>query len=260
MAAVVVGGSMARGEGRPDSDLDLGIYYHPGRPPSIAALREVAARLDDRHSGAAVTELGAWGPWINGGAWLRIGGRKVDWIFRDLSRVTASIADSREGRIAVHYQPGHPFGFVSYTYLGEVANCVPLYDPAAEIASLKALAVPYPPFLKRAIVDRFLWEADFTLETARSPASRGDVSYVAGCLFRAAFCLAQVLFALNERYLINEKGAVAAAGTLPIHVPGFTKLAEGILGRAGETPQALHGSIECLGEMVAAVRDLVSRV
>ncbi|MGI8825044.1 MAG: nucleotidyltransferase domain-containing protein [Chloroflexota bacterium] len=59
----MLGGSQARGEAHADSDLDLGIYYHPEHPPSVAALREIAARVDDRHSGDAVTEFGGWGPY-----------------------------------------------------------------------------------------------------------------------------------------------------------------------------------------------------
>src|SRR5437764_1817031 len=91
VVAVVLGGSQARGEAHPDSDLDLGIYYRPGGPPSIQALRDVARRLDDGHSEDAVTDFGEWGTWINGGAWLLIGGKKLDWMYRDLTRVDDSI-------------------------------------------------------------------------------------------------------------------------------------------------------------------------
>jgi hypothetical protein len=34
-------------------------------------------------------------------------------------------------------------------------------------------------------------------------------------------CLAQVLFALNERYLINEKGALQEAETFPLTIPNL---------------------------------------
>ena len=65
--AVALGGSWARGEARPDSDVDLGIYYDPASPPRIEDLRRLAADLDDRHPLDAVTDFGEWGPWINGG-------------------------------------------------------------------------------------------------------------------------------------------------------------------------------------------------
>ncbi len=258
VSAVVLGGSTVRGEGHPDSDFDFGIYYHPDHPPSIDALRHVAAGLDDRRSRDIVTDLGEWGPWINGGAWLQIGGQKVDWLYRDLTRVGASIEKSRLGQVAVHYQPGHPFGFPSYLYMGEIDQCLPLYDPDDEIATLKGLTTPYPAALKHAIVDRFLWEASFALATARSPANRGDVFYVAGCLFRAAGCLGQVLFAINERYLTNEKGAVAVADRLPVRIPDFRVRVESILGRSGTNPAALGESLQRMEDIVTAVRGLAT--
>ncbi|MDA8440729.1 MAG: hypothetical protein M0Z51_17980, partial [Propionibacterium sp.] len=30
---------------------------------------------------------GGWGPWVDGGAWLDVGGTAVDWIIRDVDRV-----------------------------------------------------------------------------------------------------------------------------------------------------------------------------
>jgi hypothetical protein len=53
--------------------------------------------------------------------------------------------------------------------------------------------------------------------------TRGDQTYIAGCAFRSLACAVQVLFALNRLYLINEKGALAAAARLPLTV---NKLAE----------------------------------
>jgi predicted nucleotidyltransferase len=256
VVAIVLGGSRARGAARPDSDLDLGIYYHPDRPPSIQTLRDIARELDDRHTGDAVTDFGEWGPWINGGAWLQIKGQKVDWLYRNLAQVTGSVEESRQGRIAVHYQPGHPCGFPTYLYMGEINICLPLHDPQGAIAALKALTEPYPAALERAIVDRFLWEAGFALETARTSADRGDVSYLAGCLFRSACCLVQVLFALNEQYCINEKGSVAATESMAVRPLDFRSTLEEVLGRPGTSPPELRRSLQRMEGMVRAVQNL----
>uniref|UniRef100_UPI003F683C15 hypothetical protein n=1 Tax=Acinetobacter baumannii TaxID=470 RepID=UPI003F683C15 len=66
--------------------------------------------LVDRPGETQVTAPGEWGPWINGGSWLSIGGRKVDLLYRDLGRVRAVIADCRAGAVSMDYQPGHPHG------------------------------------------------------------------------------------------------------------------------------------------------------
>jgi len=71
VAAIVLGGSRARGAHAPSSDVDLGIYYQPERPLDLAALTRVAAGLDDLRRPDLLTPIGGWGPWINGGGWLR---------------------------------------------------------------------------------------------------------------------------------------------------------------------------------------------
>src|SRR5215510_12076175 len=59
VVAVVLGGSRARGTHRPDSDIDLGLYYRGGL--DVAALQELAGQETDEPVG--VTAPGGWGPW-----------------------------------------------------------------------------------------------------------------------------------------------------------------------------------------------------
>ncbi len=255
VVAVALGGSWARGAGQPGSDIDLGIYYHPDQPPSIAALRQLAQELDDNHPAEAVTNYGGWGPWMNGGGWLKINGQPVDWLYRDLELVTRCINECQAGKISAYYQPGHPHAFHTHIYMGEVHHCRPLYDPNGTLAALKARTNPYPPRLKQAII-RFQWEAHFALETCRKSAARGDVFHVSGSLFRCAASLVQVLFALNERYIINEKGAMSAIDTFPLRPPGFSEHISAILAHPGQTPEQLLHTIEQLDSLVQAVDQL----
>jgi predicted nucleotidyltransferase len=74
VVAVALGGSWARDEAHPDSDVDLGIYYRGRDRPEIEALRDLARELDDSRPRDPVTDFGGWGPWIDGGGWLVIGG------------------------------------------------------------------------------------------------------------------------------------------------------------------------------------------
>ncbi len=233
--ALVLGGSRARGTHTPASDIDLGIYYHPERPLDLGGLAEVAKALDDEHREGLVTEIGGWGPWINGGGWLRVRGTAVDFLYRDLEKVERLARDACVGRFEMAYQPGHPQGFPTFLYLAEAALCQPLWDPNGSLARLKALTQPYPPALKRAVINTFWWEADFSLKICHKSISRGDTAYAAGCCFRSVVCLMQTLFAVNETYWMNEKGAVALAA-------GFAKAPAGLEGQVNAAFAALDGS------------------
>lgn len=50
--------------------------------------------------------------------------------------------DARQGRFSMNYQTGHPHGFCSTLWMGEVATCLPLLDPFGAIAALKSEAWP----------------------------------------------------------------------------------------------------------------------
>jgi hypothetical protein len=124
----------------------------------------------------------------------------------------------------MHYQPGHPHGFCSAIWMGEIALCKALHDPGGIITALKAKTVPYPAPLGDALIRRFAWEILFGIENGELAAARDEQTHVAGCAYRALACAAQVLFALNGRYLINEKGALAEAATFPLTIPNLMGL------------------------------------
>lgn len=213
--ALVLGGSRARGNETPGSDIDIGIYYDAEKGLDIAALRQAAAELDDDRRVNVVTEPGEWGPWINGGGWLKVNEMPVDLLFREQNKVAHVIEECSLGRIAMDYQPGHPHGFASSIYLAEVALCQALWDPSGIVTRLKSKATPYPPAFQKATIEKFWWEAAFALDHGYKGIGKNDLAYIAGCLFRCAACLNQVLFAMNEVFLMNEKGAAAVVDSFP---------------------------------------------
>ncbi|MDI1446285.1 nucleotidyltransferase domain-containing protein [Polyangium sp. 6x1] len=256
LTALVLGGSRARGTAGPTSDYDIGLYYEPDAPFHVEALRSAIAPLVDDPS-STVTQIGEWGPWINGGGWLTIGGVEVDLLYRDLGGVRATIADARQGRFSMNYQVGHPHGFCSTIWMGEVATCQPLFDPFGVIAELKSQTWPYPEALKDALITRFGWEVDFAIDNAEIAARRAERTHIAGCAYRALCCTAQVLFALNGRYLINEKGAVAEAATHPITIEGLAETQDDIWRDIGAGDHA--GALHRLHSLSGSLRALLQR-
>lgn len=245
IGAVALGGSRARGEHTAGSDVDLGLYYRP--PLDVRALEALAKQV--AAADARVTAPGDWGPWVDGGAWLRIDGVAVDWLYRDLDRVQRSIIDAREGRFAWHFQVGHPLGVPDFLYAGEVALAKVLVDPSGDLRALQEAARTYPPKLRDAVVSG-LWEAGFSLQNGQKAVSRSDSAYVCGCLFRAILLCAHALHANAGRWLINEKGAVSAAGQLPGSPRDFAARAQAICAGTGTSGNDL-------GATLAAARRLL---
>lgn len=258
MKAIVLGGSYARGTQRPDSDLDIGLYYHADQPLDIDQLRALASNLNDMPQ-PIVTEIGGWGSWVNGGAWLTIGGQRVDWLYRDIDFVSSIIDDCHAGHIRSDYWQQPAYGFHSFMYCTELAICRPLFDPDQVIASLKAKVAHYSPELKHAIVRTFLWSARFTLDNTTKPAARGDTYIVAGCIARTIHCLVQILYALNETYYLSEKTLATDLRSFRLQPDQFLERITMLLGAPGTTSAQLQEALlrtEALyHELAALVRE-----
>ncbi|MFD6551244.1 nucleotidyltransferase domain-containing protein [Streptomyces sp. NPDC058398] len=249
VVGVCLGGSRAGGTHAPDSDFDLGLYYRP--PLDTAALRLLAARLTG--GPVEVTEPGGWGPWVDGGGWLTVDGHRVDWIYRDLDRVHRVWRQCLAGRFEIGAQPGHPLGVYSHAYAGELAVGQILADPRGELRSLRERTRHYPEPLRDALMDNARWKAPFILAGARKGAVRGDVFYVSGCLFRAVGLLTHALHAQARRWVLNEKGAVRAAGELAVAPPEFAGRAQGLFSALGTTPETLAAALDDADSLVAEV-------
>ncbi|MBK8030495.1 MAG: nucleotidyltransferase domain-containing protein [Chloroflexi bacterium] len=134
MAAVVIGGSLARGTARPDSDLDLALYYHDAAPFDLAAIRAIAEAISAEGT-PTVTGFYQWGAWVNGGAWIKTRAGKVDFLYRSVEHVRRTIDEAHAGHTHTDYEQQPTFGFHSTIYLAETHDCVPVYDPDGVIAA-----------------------------------------------------------------------------------------------------------------------------
>lgn len=253
--AIVLGGSYARGRARPDSDIDVGLYYQENTPFDINQVRRIASRLNDTRD-PVVSDFGAWGRWVDGGAWLTIEGQRVDLLYRSLDKVERTFKDALGGRFEIDFEQQPPFGFFGPTLLGETAIAVPLHDPFGRLPELKARVTPMPEALAGAVVQNRLWSVEFGL-TAFAPkfVSNGDVYGVAGCLTRFAHALALALFALNRVYPVNDKTMISEIKEFDVAPANFGPRLGSILSNIGSTSDALACSVEAVGSLFEEVRD-----
>lgn len=247
VAALVLGGSYARGLAHSGSDLDIGIYYHESAPLSIPHLRAAAQSLAASGSTPLVTELYGWGPWVNGGAWIQTPTTKIDFVYRNLDQLRRVLDEGRlHGTWRHDFDQQPPFGFRSIVYFAETHYCVPVHDPGSLLAPLKALITPYPAPLKATILQDTLWGAEFSLWSAGAFAASADVCHAAACFTRTAHYLIQALFALNEEYFLNDKHAHRILAQLPLVPRDFSSRLAAILARPGHDSAALQQSRSAL--------------
>lgn len=222
VVAVVLGGSRAWGEQRPESDWDIGLYYRGAF--DVEAVRDIG--WDGQ-----VFAPGEWGGGImNGGAWLQIDGRRVDIVYRDLDVVERIWNEARAGRFAIERLPFHLAGIPSYVVVGELATSRVLRGD-----------LPRPEFpepLRRCAEQE--WHAAALLSAGYAEvafAERGDALGTAGNLARAVIEEAHSRLAGRGQWALNEKRIVEQAG----------------LGHLSERFQALGPSP---GELMGACADV----
>lgn len=235
--AVVLGGSRASGTHTDDSDIDIGIYYDADSL-DLAMLEKAAQTVDDGRREGLIAAPGEWGHWVNGGGWLQVGGRPVDFLLRDIARVQEVIHQCKVGIVSSHYQTGHPHAFISAMYMGELAVAALLWDRDGRIAAMQCDARQYPPKLKDALIRHFGFEMEFSLMFVEKNWAKGDFYYVTAHLVRAASALNQVLFALNETYCLNEKKAVQRIDGLALRPADYKRRMDAVFSAGADMERA----------------------
>jgi hypothetical protein len=198
-----------------------------------------------------------WGAWINGGAWLTIRGQRVDFIYRSLEQSERVITEAEAGRYQFDYAQQPPFGFQSGTYLGDIAACMPLFDPESLLDVLKRRVANYPEALRRALVQDYLWAAEFGLTAfAHKYASRSDAYGTAACLTCAVNQLVIVLFALNRKYPVNDKTALLEVAEFERAPREFGSRVQKTLANLGGSEPELLAAIESVAQLIREIAEL----
>lgn len=195
VVGVALGGSRATGVFREHSDWDLGLYHRGGvDPDGVRALG---------YEGF-VSEPGAWGPIVDGGAWLTVDGIAVDVLYRDLDRVERWRAEAEAGRFDILAQTGYLAGAPTYLPVGELALGVVVCGELPRPAFPEALARTAPP--------RWEGAARASLMFAGLHAQGGEPVACAGMLAHAVLCAAHARLAARREWVLNEKRLVGRAG------------------------------------------------
>jgi hypothetical protein len=200
VTGVALGGSRASGRAGPDSDWDLGVYVGEGF--TAAAVRTAVA---DAGWTGHVAERGEWGPVMDGGAWLDVGGQSVDLLWRDTVALGRLAAEAAEGHFRVVRIPFHLAGIPSYTPLGELAGNIPLRGSVPP-------GGPMPAALRTAAAGWWTENARFDRDYAVRLRGRDDPAVATALLVRAVVELGHARQCARGVWVLNEKGLLRAAG------------------------------------------------
>ena len=181
ISAIVLGGSYADGRQRPDSDIDLGLFYREKDPFSIEKIKKLAWEEYGRKITLAEEEYEKV---------KSLGGLHIIGSERHESR--------RIGELENDYYQYPPNGFHSFIYLAEIETNKILYDPENFISKLKKRVSIYPQKLKNKIINFFLWDSEFALSRARKFANRKEINLVAGSITRIIHDLTLVLYQRSD--------------------------------------------------------------
>ena len=226
--AIVLGGSYATGMATGTSDLDIGVYYFEEEPFDINAVKLLAEKYANVDK-PTVTGFYEWGPWVNGGAWIKTAKGKVDILYKNIDQITSTIANAKKGVWENHFEQQPPYGFSSLIFLAETQYCIPLYDPQGIIQSLKSKVEHYPEILKQTVIQQSLWSTEFTIWHAEQFALKGDVYNTMGCLTRAVKNIVATLFSINGLYPIGDKRAIEIIEQSKIKPAHLTEKIDNIL-------------------------------
>ena len=195
--AVVLGGSRALGSNDAGSDWDLGLYYR-----GAIDLTALAARGE-------VYPPGSWGRLMNGGAWLKCGGEKVDVILRDLDAVEHWTRLAKKGEFERDALLGYLAGIPTYSLTAELASCRPLRGELS--------AEPFPPKLRSAAPTTWRFCRSFSLDYARMYARRDNLAGATGQAAAAVMQEAHAIMCERGAWVCNEKRLIETAGLGGLH-------------------------------------------
>lgn len=194
VVAVVVGGSHALGCNDAGSDWDLGVYYR-----DAIDLTAISTRGE-------VFPPGSWGRVMNGGAWLKCDGYRVDVLLRDLNTVEYWVRRAEEGEFEIDALLGYIAGIPTYTLAAELASCRVLHGTIPTHAYPPKLAVAGPP--------RWRFCRSFSLAYARMHAKRGNFVGVIGQAAKAVIEEAHAILCERSEWVCNEKRMIDTAGLI----------------------------------------------
>jgi hypothetical protein len=256
---IALGGSLAKGLGDEQSDIDIYLFAR-----QVLPCAQRTARIEQ--TPGSFSQVRSWGndaEFTEGGTDFYYQGSKVESWLRNIQHIEETMQSCWRGQIERTCVAWTVMGFYNYVALSDIRVMQILEDPYGILASWKARVAEYPGALQQAIIRRFFAEAKFWPENFhyRSAVERGDILYTSGIVQQVVYALIQVVFALNCTYFPGEKKVEVGLEHLALQPPDFYRRIRELVypGNDGSIGH-LRNQREALGRLVSDVERLVNRI
>lgn len=196
VVGVGLGGSRAKGLANENSDYDL-VLYRVGADPISAD--DIGQIIKPRVQKLIYPSKGNF-------LQAELAGAKIELFQADISALSHEIDMALQGKFRWVVRPLFPHGDLSTRQITQLVTNPILREHGEEVSSLRAKALPFPKSLKNSLVRFFLEQASYSMIHAAKVRSQGDVQYLVALVSSFVFFVNIVIFSLNGRYPIIEKG------------------------------------------------------
>jgi hypothetical protein len=206
---IVLGGSRGIHVGSTSSDYDIALYRSCDKPiPSEVIAEHLPKDLEVNINPILITGF--------------IGELKFEIFQKNLTKIEQEIINNQQGKFRWTLAPLLPFGDVSYRIVSHLVNSDVLYDRGDKLKSIIDRVEPLPALFKKSVVNHFVKQMNNATIHLDKVNKSDDQFHFMSLIGLILFCYINILFVINNRYPIIEKGNFTVAQTLPKCPENFT--------------------------------------
>jgi hypothetical protein len=206
VVAVGLGGSRGLGLADEKSDYDF-VLFRNGGPPIPTPL--IMAALQSYTDSASLPANQAASATTNSG-------KAIEVFQKDLSLVAREISMARSGKFHWNIKPLFPHGDLSTGLISHIVYLEICAEKDSCMTNLRNQALPLPELLTRSLTEFFLTQATITLIHAQKIRKSADSQYLIALCSGFVFYINIVIFSINRKYPILERGGAKLISSLPL--------------------------------------------
>ena len=245
--AISLGGSRGLGVASASSDYDVVVHRRDPRSFTNAHLVSALQSLGDSCQIKKTPSLIS----------ASLGGKSYEFFLKDLTSIEREVEQAQQGRFKWFIKPLFPHGDLSTSALHHLVNLDCLFDRAGALQRIRDSAQPVSPKLLKALMQYFLVQMDVTVIHALKIKKYADLQYLIALSSQFVFFFDILMFALNGKYPVLEKGGAAVRRLLP-HLPvGYEEHLTALQPVSGVV--SLQAAHEAMRDLNALVNDMVKK-